>query len=57
MPPDFLCLVYSFAAKKCNRISSALEHPNANAIFLPTEIDALASANPTCLAAHTNITR
>ena len=37
-------------------MSSALAQPNAKAIFLLIEIADLASASPTCLAAHTNIT-
>ena len=56
IPPVRLFLVYSLAAKKCNRTSSAEEHPNAKAIFFPAEIADLANAIPTCLAAQTNIT-
>ena len=55
IPPDRLFFVKDFAAEKCRRISAELPHPNANATFLLTEIAALANANPTCLAAQTNM--
>ena len=36
-------------------MSAALAQPNAKAIFLPADTAALANANPTCLAAQTNM--